>query len=192
MDELTGSDHILMLPSAPSYMTLMKTIKGKPEGQPIWISFIHKEEFSLSNKNISTTLISLSKILADLATEETGKVVHLTLEGKTYNIYIPGLETFQISFVIVFEDNDHILVELKHRDELVFLIVKELEELKPLVDYLPMNEDEITMDDPLYREIQDAIARTILAWDKKRVKYLRDKLEEERKRIAKIAKQEMK
>lgn len=192
MDELKGSDHILRLPSAPVYLSIMKTVEGKPYGNPVWISFVHREELSLENENISSTLISLSKNIANLSSEDKGKVVRLTLDGKSYNIFLPGTGEFQISFVIVFEKNDTILVEPKHNEELIMEIVKELSKLEEFREFLLKTDEQISKDDPLYRKIQDVIGRSILSWDRKRVKYLMKKHEEESKRLAELARQQLK
>ncbi len=192
MTDLTGSDHILRLPSAPVYMTIMRTIDGKPFGEPIWNSFVHKGGLSLENENISSTLISLSKNIANLSSDKKGKVVRLTLEEKSYNIYLPGDEKLQISFVIVFESSDTVLIDNKHKEELVMLVVDKLKKLPEFISYLSGNEVQIRLEDPLYRKIQDLIGNVITEWDKKRVKYLMKKEEEERKRLAELAKKELK
>lgn len=189
-----GSDHILRLPSAPVYMSIMKTISGKPEGNPLWTSFISKDNLSLENENVSSTLISLSKNIGDLVADskkKEGKVIHLAIDKRSYNIFLPSVDSeFQISLVVVFETSDSILVENKHKKELVRLVVNRLSKLISFLDYLSRDKEFIKRDDPLYREIQNLIADIIQNWDKKRVKYLLKDEEKERRRLAKIAKKE--
>lgn len=189
-----GSDHILRLPSAPVYMSIMKTISGKPEGNPLWTSFISKDNLSLENENVSSTLISLSKNIGDLASDskkKDGKVIHIAIEKRSYNIYLPSADSeFQISFVVVFESSESILVEDKHRKELVRLVVTRLSKLISFLDYLSRDEELIERNNPLHREIQNVIADILQNWDKKRVKYLIKEEEKERRRLAKFAKKE--
>lgn len=194
MSEIYGTDHILRLPSAPVYMSIMKTIDGKPEGNPLWTSFVSKDNLSMENENVSSTLISLSKNIGDLASDskkKDGKVIHLAIEKRSYNIYLPSADSeFQISFVVVFESSESILVEDKHRKELVRLVVTRLSKLISFLDYLSRDEELIERNNPLHREIQNVIADILQNWDKKRVKYLIKEEEKERRRLAKIAKKE--
>ncbi|MHA2250339.1 MAG: hypothetical protein ACXAD7_08250 [Candidatus Kariarchaeaceae archaeon] len=189
----TGNDHILRLPSAPVYMSIIRTLESKPVGIPIWSSFEHKEERSMSNEAIAGTLLSLTKNIADLVDDSPdGKVVRVSLDNKSYNIYTPSKTArFQISFVVVFEDVDTILVKAKFKEELVKLMVEALRKSENFINYLETGvEVQIQATDDLHQEIQTRIAKVIKKWDNKRVEYLEKKAKEERERLLALAKKE--
>ncbi|MCY3412404.1 MAG: hypothetical protein INQ03_12275 [Candidatus Heimdallarchaeota archaeon] len=189
-ENLKGSDHILKLPSAPVYLSIMKTLEGKPFGTPIWLSFEHKPEKSLENENIAATIISLSNNIAALTPgiRKEGKIVRLTVDNKSYNIFLPKPDAeLQVSFVVVFEQSDTVLVEDSHREELIRQVVDRLAGFTVFKEYIAEDDRPIDKTNPLYRQIQDLIADVILLWDKKRVTYLKKQEEEERKRIAALS-----
>ena len=62
------------------YMSIMRTLSGKPEGNPIWSSFDNKsKEKSLENESISSTFLSLANNVSELAEDwdlaEEGKEI---------------------------------------------------------------------------------------------------------------------
>ncbi len=187
---------ILRLPSAPVYMSIIKTLNGKPVGIPIWNSFQSIEARSMTNEAMSSTFLQLAKNISDLADTKSkdGKVIRVTLDTRSYNIFNPSPDAkLQISFVVVFEQTDKVNLKQKHREELTRLIVQSLKKNKKFRKYLDSEvSDQITKDHPLNDSIENDIAKVIIKWDDKRVEYLEKKAKEERERLKTLAKEEMK
>jgi hypothetical protein len=185
---------ILRLPSAPVYMSIIRTLEGKPVGIPIWNSFIHQEDRTMTNEAMSSTFLQLAKNIADLAadTEQQGKVVRVTLEERSYNIFSPHKSSpFQISFVVVFEAQDTVLIKAKHKEELVRLVIQSLQSSKQLKKFLASElKSQIQPGSSLYTRIEQTIAKVVKKWDDKRVKYIEKKAKEERERLIQLAKEQ--
>ena len=87
VEENNKSDPLLRLPSSPVMMTMMRTIEGKPEGIPLWSSFISKDdEISMENENLTATLLSLARNITNLAESDNkeGYIFRVTIEKKRY------------------------------------------------------------------------------------------------------------
>lgn len=166
-------------------MSIMRTKEGKPVGIPIWSSFDSRNNArSMENESMSSTFLSLSKSVSDMAEdrEKDGKIVTISMGKRTFNIFLPHpQDDFQVSFVIVFEESDAILVKDKHKMELVHLVAYALRELNSFRDFLKGTKEQIPKDSSLYAQILDHIAEKIKKWDRKRVTRIREKLEEERR-----------
>ncbi len=188
------SDHLLRLPSSPVMMTMMRTIEGKPEGIPLWSSFISRDdEISMENENLTATLLSLARNITRLAETDNkeGYVFRVTIESKSYNFFIPHPHSdFQLSFIAVFEDKDEILIKAVDKEELVRIIVSNLKLNQMMYDFINNGDEHVEYASDLDKVIRKVVGQSILIWDKKRVKYLEKKLKEERKRLIKLAKQE--
>jgi len=184
---------LFRLPSSPSYMSILPTLNGKPSGIPLWSTFINKEERSFENEGVSSTFISLAKTISQIATddEKDGKIVRISLDNRTFNIYTPHPDDdFQIAFIVVFEDQDKILIEDKYKEELVQSIVKVLRDHDEFRKFLGTSiENQIDRSNPLYKDILSQLSKTLIKWDKKRVQYLEKQLKKERERIEKLIKE---
>lgn len=184
------------LPESPIvYFSLMRTGEGKPVGMPIWSSFDNRaNERSMENETFSSTFLSLAKNVADMSEdlEGDGKNIRISINQKSYNIFLPHPNApFQLCFVIVFEEQDYILVEDRYKTELVQIVRQRLEELEELHAFLLGTDEQIDYGAPLGGQILNEVTKVIQKWDKKRVKYLRDKREQEEElRTAEIAEAE--
>lgn len=169
---------------------MIVTDAGKPRGFPIWNSFENvASKRIMNNETMASTFMSLAKNLSEIGTDKdkNGKVMRVSLENKTYNVFSPYLsDDFQISFVVVFEDKDTILIQGKHKEELVRKIVEKLRENQDLRSHLLSEGDKtIKKDSELYKEVSLVVSQVIVKWDGKRVKYLEKQEKQERKRLLK-------
>ncbi len=191
----TSSGLLLNLPSAPHFMCILQTKKGKPIGYPIWKTFEHKEGvLSLENETISSTLLSLAKNLKALnADPNTSTVIRITSGNQHYNFYLPSWDDHaQFCFVVAFEKNPKVNLSDEDREDLVLSIVKRLkqnEELMEIVSSPSQIQKEIKIGTPLYQRILQSISETIVKWDKTRVKYLEKSMKKERDRLVELSKQ---
>lgn len=194
VEENNKSDPLLRLPSSPVMMTMMRTIEGKPEGIPLWSSFISKDdEISMENENLTATLLSLARNITNLAESDNkeGYIFRVTIEKKSYNFFIPHpLSDFQLSFIAVFETTDKILIKAVDKEELVKIIVSNLKLNQMVYDFINNGNDHVEHTSDLDKIIRNVVGQSILVWDKKRVKYLEKKLKEERKRLVALAKKQ--
>lgn len=179
---------ISRLPSCPIYMSIMETIDGKPKGMSVWNSFENIEaKRIMNNESMASTFLSLAKNLSDMAedVDKDGKIMRVSLNKKTYNIYSPHPnDDFQISFVVVFEDKDSILIDGKAKEDLVRRIVEVLRNNKNLRNHLDsVSEKRISKDTPLYLEVSKGVSEAIVKWDQKRVRYLEEEMTAERDRV---------
>jgi len=188
---LPNEDEIRYLPDSPVvYLSIMRTVEGVPRGTPIWSSFENREARTMENEAMASTFLSLSKSISEMTTDEEadGKIIRLNVNRKTYNIYIPHHEDeMQVCFVVVFEETENVLVKDEYKTELVKVITNTLRSIGTFRDFLN-DAVNIRLDkgDELYDLIYEKIIQSIKKWDKKRVKYLKDKaelakLEQERK-----------
>ena len=171
---------IKTLGSRPIYMSIIRTIEGKPIGYPIWNNFMNNpNERRMENEVMASTLLSLAKTLSKITSDENakGKYMKVNFEGRSYNIYSPHRDDdFQISFVAIFEARDDVLIRDEYKEELTRTLVEQLQTLPKLNEYLNLGiEEPIEIFSPLHQEIEKLIEETIEKWDKKRVKYLREK-----------------
>lgn len=194
VEETITGDHLLRLPSSPMMMTMMRTIEGKPEGIPLWSSFLSRDdELSMNNENLTATLLSLARNITKLAESDSkdGYVFRVTIEKKSYNFFIPHqLSDFQLSFIAVFEDKDKILIKASDKEELVRIVVANLKLNQEVYDFINNGNEHVEHTSDMDNIIRKVVGHSILNWDKKRVKYLEKKLKEERKRLIALAKKE--